>query len=183
MKFRIIALMAFYTMLLPGAQAGLFEIGSSFSINRSNFSEESFTWTRRYSFSFGYYFTQDSEIAFVFQDSTTRTFVEGVQDVSFHDQVYSIDLNYHLFNEKSVVRPYFKLGVGQLNRDAKGTYAGGYSPPGRIDQITGILGCGLKVRATQKLGFKAEASSYLTGGAIGTWKDNLAFAIGGSLFF
>lgn len=169
-------------LYVPKGLAGVFEIGSAFAFQRSNFSETSYTWTRRYSFSFGYYFTQDSQVAFVFQDSTTRTFVQQVQDVSFHDQVYSIDLSYYLLKEQDPFRPYFKLGIGQLNRDATGTYEGGYAPPGRVDQITGIIGLGVKLRASERLGFKAEASSYLTGGAIGTWKDNLTFSVGGSFF-
>lgn len=165
------------------AQAGVFELGSAFSYQRSNFSEGAFTWTRRYSFSIGYYFTQDSEIEFSYQDSTTKTFVTGVQDVTFHDQVYSLDLNYLFLNEGDPLRPYVKMGIGQLNRDAEGTYQGGFSPPGRTDQVTAILGAGIKARLTSRFGLKAEATSYLTGGSIGTWRDNIALAFGGSYFF
>ncbi len=163
--------------------AGIFEIGAGFSINRSNYNDGSYTWTRRYSASFGYFFTQDSELEFSFQDSITRTVVTGVQDVSFHDQVYSLDLNYHFLDEASMVRPFVKGGVGQLNRDATGTYSGGYSPPGRTDQISAVLGAGMKVKFSQRLGFKAEVNTYLLGGAISTWKDNLALMLGGSFFF
>ena len=123
---KTIFLVLLYMVLADFATAGVFELGSGFSLNRSNYNDGSYTFTRRYSASFGYYFTQESEVEFTFQDSTTKTVVTGVQDVTFHDQVFSLDFSYHFLQEESPVRPFLKIGLGQLNRDAKGTYSGGY---------------------------------------------------------
>ncbi len=175
-------LLVFSVLNSDSAQAGAFEVGGGFSLNRSNFANDSFTWTRRYTATIAYYITQDSQIEFMFQDTTTKTFVPGVQNIKFHDTVYSLDFVYYLFGS-SMFSPFFRGGIGQLNRDATGSYEGGYSPPGTVDTVTGILGGGLRVRVSQRVAFKTEVNSYLTGGAIGTWQDNIAFSFGGSFFF
>ena len=165
------------------AQAGVYEVGASFAWNRSNYNAGSYTWTRAYSASFGYYFTQDSELQFSFSDSTTKTYVPNVQDISYRDRVYSINILYYLFDDKAAFRPYFRLGVGQLNRDATGSYSGTYSPAGRLDQVSVIGGLGFKLKLSEKIALKTEATSYLTGGSIGSWQDNLSFNFGGAFYF
>lgn len=166
------------------ALAGVYELGGSFSWSRSNYNAGSYTWSKSYGASLGYYFTQDSEVQFSYQDSTTRNFVKDVQDITYRDRVYSINLLYHFFNERSDFRPFVRLGVGQLNRDATGTYtAAGFNAPGRLDSVSVIGGLGFKLRVVQKIALKAEATSYLTGGSIGSWQDNLTFNIGGAFYF
>ncbi len=166
------------------AVAGVFELGGSYSWNRSNYNAGSFNKVRSYGLSLGYYFTQDSELQFSYNDSRTDTFVPGVQDTSYHDRVYSLNLLYYLLDEKGSFRPYFRIGVGQLNRDATGSYpASGFSAPGRLDQVSVIGGVGFKLKLTSQIALKAEATSFLTGGAIGSWQDNLSYSIGGAVYF
>lgn len=166
------------------AEAGVFELGGSYAWSRSNYNGGSFTWSRTYGASLGYYITQDSEIQFSYSDTTTNTFVKSVQDTTYRDRVYSFNILYHLFDDRSAFRPFFRLGVGQLNRDATGTYeAAGYAPPGRLDQVSVIGGLGFKMKVSQQLALKAEATSYLTGGSIGSWQDNLTLNIGGAFYF
>jgi hypothetical protein len=170
--------------LLPVyGQCGVFEVGSGFSYSHSAYNAGSTSSMKSWNASLGYYFTQDSQVMFSYQDTITRDFVPNVQDIQYRDRVYSVNLVYHLLGEASVVRPYLRAGVGQLNRDATGTYEGGFSPPGRLDQVTVIGGLGLKIRITQQVAFKAEATSYLTGGRVSTWQDNFAVNIGGSVYF
>lgn len=165
------------------AQAGVFELGGAFSIERSNYNGGSYNLTRSYSASLGYYFTEDSELEFMYQDSTTHNVVQGVQDLTYRDRVYSLNMLYYFFEKETAVRPYFRVGVGQLNRDATGTYTGGYSPPGRLDQVSVIGGLGFKMRISHRFGLKAEATTYLTGGNISTWQDNVTLNVGGSFYF
>ena len=166
------------------AQAGMFELGGSYSWNRSNYNAGSFSRVRSYGLSLGYYFTQDSELQFSYSDSKSDTFVPGVQDTAYHDRVYSMNMLYHLFDEKDSFRPFFRIGVGQLNRDATGSYpASGYSAPGRLDQVSVIGGIGFKLKVTSQIALKSEATSYLTGGSIGSWQDNLSYSIGGAVYF
>lgn len=165
------------------AYSGVFEVGSGFSYSHSAYNAGSTSSTRSWNASLGYYFTQDSQVMFSYQDTTTRDYVPNVQDIQYRDRVYSVNLVYHLLGEGSTVRPYLRGGVGQLNRDATGTYQGGFSPPGRLDQVTVIGGLGLRIRITQQVAFKAEATSYLTGGSVSTWQDNFTVNVGGSIYF
>jgi outer membrane protein W len=183
---RIKKLLILMTSLFMAQQsfAGVYEVGGSFSWNRSNYNAGSYTWSRSYGLSLGYYFTQDSEVQFSYQDTTNKTFVEGVQDTTYRDRVYSINLVYHFMEEQSSFRPFVRLGVGQLNRDATGTYsAAGYYAPGRLDTVSVIGGLGFKLKLTDKIAIKTEATSYLTGGSIGSWQDNLTFNFGGAFYF
>jgi hypothetical protein len=176
----------FFSIILLGsiqAEAGVFETSAGYSYQNSAYSGGSYTTSASYSLSFGYYFTQDSEVQFSYQDTRNHEVVPNVQDLEYRDQVYSLNLMYHLAGEGSVIRPYFRFGVGQLNRDATGTYSGGYSPPGRLDQVTVIGGIGLKAKVSSHFGFKIEGTSYLTGGSLATWKDNFNCSIGGSYYF
>ena len=163
--------------------AGVFELGGAYSMSRSNYNAGSYTKTDSFSLTLGYYFTEDSELQFMYQDSRTHNFVDKVQDITYRDRTYSMNLLYYMFEKETAVRPYFRVGLGQLNRDATGSYQGGYSPPGRLDQVSVIGGLGIKMRIGGRFGLKAEAISYLTGGNISTWQDNVTLNIGGSFYF
>lgn len=165
------------------SEAGVFEISGSFSYYRSNFSPIDYTWKRRLGFSFGYYFTETSEVQVSLQDVFDKTFVTGAQDTEFHDQIYSLDWVQSFVGRDAVVQPYVKLGFGQLNRTATGTYANGGQPPAIYDALTIVMGAGIKLYVTKSFGIKGEATTYLSGGNIRTWQDNLSFSIGTSVYF
>ena len=164
-------------------KAGVFELGGTASYNHNSYNGGTVTWTRSYTANFGYFFTADSELEFSYQDSTNEEKVPGVQDITYRDRVYSINFLYHFFDETSAFRPYLRAGVGQLNRDATGWYQGGYSPAGRLDQVTVIGGIGLKVKIYSRFSLKAEATTYLSGGSISSYRDNVSLNIGGSIYF
>ncbi len=88
-----------------------------------------------------------------------------------------------LTSKNAVVQPYLKLGAGQLNRDATGTYAGGASPPVLYDSLTVILGTGLRFFVMRDFALKAELTTYINGGVLSTWQDNFHFNGGFSFYF
>ncbi len=163
--------------------AGVFETSAGYSVHHSSYNGGSYTTGSSLTGSFGYYFTQDSEVEFSYQDSNTQEFVPSVQDIHYRDRVYSLNLMYHFANEGAPIRPYVRFGVGQLNRDATGSYQGGYSPAGRLDQVTVIGGLGVKAKISTRFGIKAEGTTYLSGGNISTWQDNFNISVGGSFYF
>ena len=178
----IITIVGFFWLI--SAQAGMFEVGSSFSWSRSNYNAGSYTWKREWGLSLGYYLTQDSEIQFSYGDETSKTFVPNVQDTTYRERVYSLNMLYHFFEQASDFRPFVRLGIAQINRDATGVYsAAGYYASGRFDTISIVGGLGFKLKIIEKIALKTEATSYLTGGAIGSWSDNLTFNIGGAYYF
>lgn len=167
----------------PKTWAGVFEVAYSFGFNRTTYSEESFAWNRRQSVAFGYHFTDVSGIEFAFQDITSRTLILGFQDTTLHDQIYSVNWVQALAGRNAVFQPYLKLGFGQLNRNASGNYLGVVAVPTQVDSITVVMSAGIRIAVFRNTGLKLEATSYLEGGSIRTWKDNVAGALGLSIYF
>ncbi len=161
------------------AQAGVLEISGSFSFSESNYGDSNFQWTRRWGVSVGYHFFTLSEIEFSVQDVLYRTNIDQVEDTTFHDQVYTLDWVQALTSKKSGFQPYVKMGVGQLNREATGTYATGAAPPAIYDSLTVLLGAGLKIFIFDSFALRTEGVTYLTGGNISTWSNN--FSINGGI--
>jgi hypothetical protein len=179
--FGVLCLIA--ACLLPRSAAAGFEVSLGFSFNKSNYADLGYTWSRRWGATFGYHFSDTSEIEVGFQDITDRAKIVDFQDTTFHDQIYSLNWVQSLVGRSWAVQPYFKIGVGQLNREASGEYASGGSPPLRVDSVTGILGGGLRIYLTRAFAIRTEVTSYLTGGSIRTWRDNLGVTIGTSIQF
>ncbi len=165
------------------AGAGAFELSSGFSFSRSNYTESNFNWSRRWGFGFGYYFSEHSELEFAFQDAVERTKILGYEDTTFHDQIYSLNWVQGLLGKNFPIQPYIKIGIGQLNRDGNGTYLGGITPPLKVDSLTGVLGAGLRLYLTKTFGIRFEGTSYLAGGSIKNWEDNIALSSGISYYF
>ncbi len=181
--FRVIIILIFVPFV-SFAGDGVFEVSAGIAYSRSNYTGDNFSWSKRIGASFGYHLSQFSEIELAFQDVYTVTQIAGFENTTFHDQVYSINWVQSLLPKSFAIQPYVKLGVGQLNRDATGTYGFGVaSPPTLVDSVTAILGAGLRIYITRTFAIRAEAASYLTGGSISTWKDNVATTVGLSYLF
>lgn len=173
------------TVLLPWrANAGVFELSAGFNFNRRNYDDDgSYTLFRRAGGSFGYRFTERSGVEFSYQSSYDHTVVMGYQDLTTRDRVYSISWIQELLGKESAIQPYFKVGAGQLNRTTEGSYANGATPPLVVDSLTGIVGFGGRILLSRQFALRGEATSYLTGGSIATWKDDIAVTIGFSVVF
>jgi hypothetical protein len=166
-----------------GPKAGVFELSGTFSFNDDDYGDGNYEWTRRWAASFGYHLTELSEIELSFQDVLDRTMIAGFEDTTFHDRIYSVDWVQAITGRDFPVQPYAKLGVGQLNRDATGSYVGGSMPPLELDQLTVLVGAGVKVFLSHSFGLKAEANTYLVGGSISTYNQNFSVNFGFSIFF
>jgi hypothetical protein len=166
------------------AAAGYFELGASASFNRSNYGEGRFEWTRRWTASLGYHFSERSELEVAFQDSFTRTNIPGYQNTTFHDQTCSASWIQSFFGKQAIIDPYLKAGIGQLNRVARGTYdsMGGASADSETGSLTEILGIGVRIGLTKRFGIRAEANTYITDFKISSWKDNVYVTTGLSFY-
>jgi hypothetical protein len=162
---------------------GQFEISFGFGYSIQRFGDNSYNWNRRIGASIGYYPWALTEIELAFQDVVDRTKIEGFQDTTFHDQIYSVNVVQQLVPKEWPVQPYVKLGVGQLNRTATGTYSFGSAPPTILDSITVITGAGLRVYITKIFAIRGEATSFIQGGILDTWDKNLQFNAGVSVVF
>ena len=180
--FRLIPVILFFSVLPKGALAQV-ELSAGFSFSRTNYTTDSYTWNRKWGASFGYHFTERSGIEFSVQEIVDRTFIVNYEDTTFHDNVYSVSWIQDLAGRHFPVQPYAKIGIGQLNRDASGSYFNGASPPLMVDSVTGVLAAGCRFYLTNNFAVRTEATTYLSGGNISTWKDNIGFTAGLSVVF
>lgn len=186
MKYATAALAVAATVLIPGTASGAegsWEAALGFNFNKSDYTGGNFTWTRRWGASIGFHFSERSGVEVAFQDIVDRTKIDGFENTTFHDQIYSANWVQALVGRKVAIQPYFKIGIGQLNREAEGEYANGARPPALLDSVTGVLGAGLRLYLTRTFAVRMEATSYLAGGSVRTWKDNVSVSFGASLFF
>ena len=169
--------------VISESRAGSFEFSATASYQKSGYGSHYSTTVRRYGASLAYSFFSSSELEFSIQDLEYKNELGLQENTRFHDQIYSVQWVQALLPRRFWVQPYLKLGIGQLNREASGTYAGGGAPPAIYDSVTAVGGVGLKIRLTQTWGLKIEGATYLVGGSLSTWRDNFGVSGGFSLFF
>lgn len=167
----------------PLARANMIEISSGGSYDRSNYSSGNYSWTKRIGGSLGIHFSELSSLEFSFQYVVDRTKIDGLQDTTFRDRIYSMNWVQAFTDKSYMFQPYIKAGIGQLNRTGTGTYANGASPPPFVDSVTGVLGAGVRIYFTKRFAFRIEGTSYLAGGRLRTWRDNVGATFGLSLYF
>ena len=182
-SFAALGALAALLLLPSSALAGVFELSLGFSFHQSRYTEDSFSWTRRWGTSVAYHFTERSGIEVSFQDAFERTFIDGFQDTNVHDRVLGLNWVQSLLGKQHAFQPFVKLGIGQLIRDIQGYYPTGPTITPKIDSVTGILGLGFRLFVGRQVAIRTEFTSHLEGGSIRTFEDNIAFSVGASVFF
>lgn len=183
-KFYLIGFMLFAALGAESARAGIMELSFGFGYNRQNYSQGNYAQTTRYSVGVAYHFNALSGVEWSFQQVTDRTFIKDLQNTTFNDRIYSLNWVQSFTGKEARFQPYVKLGAGQLNRDATGSYGTtGGKPPPLVDSLTILLGAGARLYITNAVAFKVEAVSYLQGFEIRTWNDNLGITLGTSFYF
>lgn len=163
--------------------AGYWEISTGLNYNRSTYSGGSYSWTRRLGGSVGYNFSDSSSIELAYQKSRDRNHYEGFEDSVYDDTVKSVNMTWNLLGKQAIVQPYLKAGIGQLNRRAQVTLSTTQSQNQSLDQVTGVIGGGIRLYLTKQFAIRFEATSYLSGAKIKTWRDNFGSTLGGSFYF
>lgn len=180
MKFRwsiFLILAAIFSNEL--ALAGWFEYNFGFSYSRRNYQDAGYGMSRIFSTGLSYNFLEVSGVEIGYQDILERTKVEG-QNIQTRDQIYSINWIQHILPRRFPVLPYVKLGFGQINKvitdmDTKDRLL--------IDWITVLLAAGVKVKILQRIAINVSVASYLEEAKIETYKDNIFFQAGFSIYF
>ncbi|MBS1961743.1 MAG: outer membrane beta-barrel protein [Bdellovibrionales bacterium] len=167
----------------PAARADYWEFSSGFNYSKSTYSGGSYSWNRRLGASIGYNFSDSSTVEFAWQKSMERDHYEGFEDSTYDDQVTSLNFVWNLMGRDSKIQPYVKVGIGQLNRNAAISNTAGQSQFTTLDQLTGVLGAGIKFRLTQTFSLRLEGTSYLSGAKISTWRDNFGATFGVALYY
>lgn len=181
-SFFIISIFALFCGA-ASAEAGFWEVSTGLNYSRSKYSGGSYTWSRRLGGSIGYNFNDSSTLEFAAQKSYERNHYEGFEDSFYDDQVYSVNFVWNILSKQSMFQPYLKAGVGQLVRNATVYNASGQSQLQELDQLTGVIGAGLRIYLTKTTALRLEGTSYLSGAKLGTWRDNFGTTFGISLYF
>lgn len=168
---------------VSSALANPIEISLDGSYSRQNYDSDTFSWNRRWSASFGYTFLAMSEIEFSYQQIESQTVIGTFQNVKYKDQVYSVDLVQSLLPKSFFFQPFFRVGIGQMNRNAEGFFSNGTAPPAIFDSLTGVAGIGTRIFLSRRFAIRLQATSYIAGGDLNTWNQNIAFSAGISLIF
>ena len=180
---KILLFLVLFTVIPLQTLAGTYELGFNFGYNRSKYSATDYTFSRRWGISGAYHFSEMSSIEFSYENVTERTFIDSYQDTTFHDKVISASWVQALLPRDMRIQPFVRGGVAQLNRDVTGSYAGGFSPPSRIDSLSGVIGAGFRFFLSEQFVFKGQYTSYLEGARIKSFGDNVATTIGLSYYF
>ncbi|MCC7440441.1 MAG: outer membrane beta-barrel protein [Bdellovibrionales bacterium] len=167
----------------PAEAQGLWEYSLGFSFQRSNYSDESFAWVRRWGTSLGYQFSNHSAIEVSYQDVYQKTYLHEQQDTRLYDRILSANWVLNITPRDALIRPYFKVGGGHLWRDTSSKYASGDEVVGTYDSLSAIIGLGVKWYVAGQVAVRAEAGSYLEGANIATWEDNVSINLGFSVYF
>lgn len=179
------ALITFILSLFGAARtlANPIEFTVEASYSRQKYDATSFTWNRRWAASIGYTILNMTEIELSYQKIDSQTVYGTYQNVSYHDNVYSLDIVQALLPRSYFFQPYARIGIGQLNRNAEGVFANGTAPPAILDSITGVIGLGTKIFLSRRFAIRIQATSYLSGGDISTWSQNISTNLGVTFVF
>jgi hypothetical protein len=183
--FAVFACVAAFVATVPvrAARADYWELSSGFNYTKSTYSAGSYSWNRRLGGSVGYNFSDSSTVEFAYQNNFERDHYEGFEDSFYRDQVYSVNFVWNILGRNAPIQPYLKVGVGQLNRDSSIYDTVGRSQVEHLDQVTAVLGAGLKLYLTKVFALRVEGTSYLSGARIASWKDNFGATFGISFYY
>jgi hypothetical protein len=165
------------------ARADYWEFSAGLNYSKSTYTGQSYTWNRRLGASVGYNFSDSSTIELAYQKSFERDHYEGFEDSFYDDQVYSVNLVWNILGRGARIQPYAKVGIGELNRVAAVYDSIGRSQIENLDQVTGVIGVGVKFFVTKTIALRLEGTSYLANGRIKTWQDNFGATFGVSLYY
>jgi hypothetical protein len=182
-RLLVISFLVLLISISRSALAGVIELSGSFSYSSSSYGITGYQWKRSWEASIGYYLSDLTEIQISAEDIVDRTMLVNIEDTTFHDQIYSLELVQSLLSKRLGFQPFVKAGIGQLLREGTGTYAGGIAPPFLLGSLTGILGGGIRLFLNRQFSLKSEVTSYLKNGAISTWQDNFGVRFGFSYYF
>jgi hypothetical protein len=158
-----------------------FQIQGNYSFQQNSYGGDHTTTMQRWGGAIGYAIFSRSEILLSYQVSWYRVKILPIEDSLYTDTLFSMEWQQYFLPLSIPFQPYVKLGGGALEREAFGYRFEDDLVP-RVQNLTAILGLGVRWMMSQALGLKFEANSYLAGGMIRTWKENLGVSVGCMLY-
>lgn len=160
-------------------QSGGVDLSGSVSYYRQNYGAgEGFAFNRRWSTGLSYRINDMSSIELYYAQSHSESHLTGIRDTIIEDQVYSLNWVQSLLGSDYRIVPYFKVGVGNLEREAQQYEDGVLTGEANFKSLSAVLGFGLLIRVVERISLRAEATSYIPEARIAEWQNNYSFNIG-----
>lgn len=161
--FAVIVVLLLWLMPSSGALAsGLDgEISLMGSFSKTDYGNNSYSTTRRYTATAGINLLPVTELELSYSYTDTFFNADPVQTSSVNEQALGLSIVQALLPPKLFLQPYIKAGAAQYNRKQSGTTAGIPTTPTSSKAPSGILGGGIRIFLLHNFSLKVEGVAYL----------------------
>lgn len=179
MKFKI-GLAAFLLLIWLSPWSAVYaykpegEVSVTASFSKTDYGNNSYSTTRRYTAAAGINITPVTQIELSYMYSDTFLNYDPIQTTSINDQVLSLSLVQSLVPPEFVFQPYAKAGVAQYNRKRTGTTYGVPDREINTKDPSAVLGGGVRIFLLRQFSLKVEAVTYLPKLKFGSADDNFS---------
>jgi hypothetical protein len=163
---------------LREAQGGFGELSATGSYSRSNFGNNTYSTTRRWTTALSWFLTSVTALELSYTATDTFFNYDPVQTTSINEQALGLSLVQALVPQSFVIQPYVKGGVAQYNRKQSGTISGIPTAPTESKSPSGLLGAGAKIFLLRNFSLKIEAVTFLPDLLIKEAKNNFTVSGG-----
>lgn len=179
MKFKIV-LAAFLLLIWLSPWSAVYayrpegEISVTLSFSKTDYGNNSYSTTRRYSAAGGLNITPVTQLELSFMYADTFLNYDPIQTTSINDQVLSLSVVQSLVPPEFILQPYGKAGVAQYNRQRKGTTNGVPDREINTKDPSAVFGGGVRIFLLRQFSLKVEAVTYLPNLKFGSADDNFS---------
>lgn len=153
------------------------------SYSKTNYGNNAFTTTKRYTIAAGVFITPVTEIEISFMYSDSFFNYDPVQTTSVNEQILSASVIQSIVPPSFIIQPYGKFGVAQYNRRQEGTISGVPTAPTESKSPSAIIGAGARIFLLRNFSLRVEGITYLPDLKFGDAKDNFSVQVGASINF
>jgi hypothetical protein len=154
------------------------EISAMASLSKTDYGNNTYTTSKRYTATLGVNLTLTTEIELSYSYTDSFLNQDPVQTTDTNEQTLGLSIVQSLVPPQFAVQPYAKVGVAQYNRRQTGTIAGIPTSPIETKSPSAILGAGLRVFLTRNFSLKAEGVTYLPNMHVDQGKNNFMVQAG-----
>lgn len=158
---------------LEAAMMGEISVMGSYS--KTNFGNNTFSTTRRYTGAAAVNLTPVTQVELSYTYTDTFFNYDPIQTTSINEQVLSLSVVQSLVPPNWIIQPYGKGGVAQYNREQSGTVAGIPSAKTSSKSPSAVLGAGLRIYLLKNFSLKIEGVTYLPDMKFEEAKNNFSF--------
>lgn len=185
MKWKIAAVFCLALWFVPfhRSLAAMGELSLVGSYSKTDYGNNTYSTTKRYTAEAGAYLTTTTEIELSYSYTDSFLNYDPVQTTSVNEQTLSLSIVQALVPPSWFFQPFVKAGAAQYNRKQSGTIAGIPTTPVSTKSPSGVLGGGVKIYLLRNFSLKVEGVTYLPDLKLSQASNNFSVQGGVSLNF